>query len=180
VTTAVRAPVGMRALRVPRLWLILAGTSGLYVGAAKLGIGLHVSHGVITPVWAPSGIALAAVLLFGLRVWPAVAAGAFVANATSGVSIWIALGISVGNTLEAVSGGYLLGRLGFRPALGRVRDVLAYVAVAMLAATPLAATNGVTILGATDHLRSSYGAEWMLWWFGDGAAFKVALPIGSS
>ena len=177
MTTAVGASAGIRALRVPRLWLILAATTGLYVGAAKLGIRLHVAHGVITPVWAPSGIALAAVPLFGLRVWPAVAAGAFVANATSGVSIWIALGISVGNTLEAVSGGYVLGRLGFRPALARVRDPLAYVAVAMLAATPLAATNGVTILWATDHLRSSYGAEWVLWWFGDTAGALLVGPL---
>jgi PAS domain S-box-containing protein len=176
--TAVGASARARALGVPRLGAILAGTTGLYVGAAKLGIGLHVAHGVITPVWAPSGIALAAVLLFGLRVWPAVAAGAFVANATSGVSVWIALGISIGNTLEAVSGGYLLGRLGFRPALARVRDVLAYVAVSILAATPLAATNGVTILWASDRLRSSYGAEWVLWWFGDAAgALLVGPPL---
>ena len=57
--------------------------TGSYVGAAKLGINLDVAHGVITPVWAPSGIALAALLILGLRYWPAVAVGAFVANVTS-------------------------------------------------------------------------------------------------
>lgn len=155
----------------------LAGVTGLYVGAAKLGIGLHVAQGVITPVWAPSGIAIAAVLLFGLRVWPAVAVGAFVANATSGATLALALGIAVGNTLEAVSAGYLLRRLGFRVGLARVRDVIAFVVVVLLVATPLAATIGVTLLWATDRLRGSYGSEWVLWWFGDAAGAVLVAPL---
>ena len=58
--------------------------SGAYISAAKLGLSLDVSHGVITPVWAPSGIALAALLILGARFWPAVAVGAFVANGGPG------------------------------------------------------------------------------------------------
>jgi integral membrane sensor domain MASE1 len=46
-----------------------------YVGSAKLGLALSVEHGVITPVWAPTGIALAALVLFGRSLWPAVAIG---------------------------------------------------------------------------------------------------------
>ena len=47
-----------------------------YVGSAKVGLALSVEHGVITPVWAPTGIALAALVLFGRGLWPAVAIGA--------------------------------------------------------------------------------------------------------
>jgi integral membrane sensor domain MASE1 len=83
---------------------VFVALAGLYVGAAKLGIELSVSEGVITPVWAPTGIALAALVLFGLRFWPAVAVGAFVANATSGASLAEAAAITFGNTLEAVVG----------------------------------------------------------------------------
>ena len=79
-----------------------------YVSSAKLGIELSVAHGVITPVWAPTGIALAALVLYGPRLWPAVALGAFVANATSGASVPEAFFISVGNTLEALVGCALL------------------------------------------------------------------------
>jgi PAS domain S-box-containing protein len=149
----------------------------LYVAAAKVGLGLHVAQGVITPVWAPSGIAIAAVLLFGLRMWPAVALGAFVANATSGVGVAIALGIAVGNTLEAASAGYVLRRVRFRVALARVRDVIAYLLVVVVVATPLAATNGVTILWATDRLHASYGSSWVLWWFGDIAGAVLVGPL---
>ncbi|MBA3717526.1 MAG: MASE1 domain-containing protein, partial [Actinobacteria bacterium] len=84
----------------PKFWLALGATTGTYVGAAKLGLKLSVAHGVITPVWAPTGIALAALVLGGLRFWPAIAVGAFIANATSGASPEMAAVIAVGNTLE--------------------------------------------------------------------------------
>src|SRR5207248_2324436 len=45
-----------------------AAVVGVYFGAAKLGLDLSVAHGVITPVWAPTGIALAALVLFGSRL----------------------------------------------------------------------------------------------------------------
>jgi integral membrane sensor domain MASE1 len=101
--------------------------AGAYVAAAKLGIELSVARGVITPVWAPTGIALAGLLLFGRRLWPAVTVGAFVANAISGASLGEAAGISVGNTLEAVVGATLLLRVDLRPTLDRVRDVVSLV-----------------------------------------------------
>src|SRR6266516_4819788 len=97
-----------------------------YVASAKLGIELSVAHGVITPVWAPTGISLAALVLYGPRLWPAVALGAVVANATSGASGVDALFISVGNTLEAVVGSVLLLRADFRPGLDRVKDVFSF------------------------------------------------------
>ena len=61
-----------------------------YVVTGKLGISLSVAHGVITPVWAPTGIALAALLVFGRSMWPAVAAAAFLTNVTSGASPYVA------------------------------------------------------------------------------------------
>jgi PAS domain S-box-containing protein len=149
-----------------------------YVGAAKLGIELSVAHGVITPVWAPTGIALAALVLFGLRLWPAVLLGAFIANAISGASLGEAAVISVGNTLEAVVGTMLLRRVGFRPQMDRVRDVLALVFLAALASTTVAATNGVTTLWITgDVPGSSYGSEWLLWWIGDAMGDLIVAPL---
>jgi PAS domain S-box-containing protein len=152
--------------------------SGLYVGAAKLGIELSVAHGVITPVWAPTGIALAALVLFGRRLWPAVALGAFVANATSGAALVEAAAIASGNTLEAVVGATLLARVGFRPALDRVRDVLALIILGAVVSTAVSATNGVTTLWlAGDVSGSSYASEWLLWWVGDGMGDLIVAPL---
>jgi PAS domain S-box-containing protein len=149
----------------------------LYVGAAKLGIELSVAHGVITPVWAPTGIALAALLLFGPRFAVAVAIGALIANATSGATLPEAIVISVGNTLEALVGRELLVRSNFRPSLSRVQDVLALVFLAACISPVVAATNGVTTLWVAGDLSGSYGSEWTLWWAGDAMGDLIVAPL---
>jgi integral membrane sensor domain MASE1 len=131
--------------------VVSAIVAGLYIGAAKLGIELSVARGVVTPVWAPTGIALAALVLFGPGLWPAIALGAFVANATSGASLSVAAFISVGNTLEALVGAALLRRVSFSPRVERVRDVFAFVVLAAAGSTAIAATNGVTTLWVSGN-----------------------------
>jgi signal transduction histidine kinase len=157
--------------------VLLAGFAGAYIGAAKLGIELPVAHGVVTPVWAPTGIALAALVLFGPSLWPAVAVGALVANATSDASLPVAAGIAVGNTLEALVGAGLLRRVGFRPSLDRVRDVGALVLLAAAVSTAIAATNGTTVLWLSGNLSESYGSNWFLWWSGDAMGDLVVAPL---
>ncbi|MEJ2433572.1 MAG: MASE1 domain-containing protein, partial [Pseudolabrys sp.] len=81
-----------------------------YFVLARLGLWLASVNGSASPIWAPSGIALAAVLLGGLRLWPAILVGAFAANAPSAGTLQSSAAIAVGNTLEAVVGGFLIGR----------------------------------------------------------------------
>src|SRR5207302_9103496 len=88
-----------------------AGVSALatvYLTTAKLGLSLTVAHGNATPVWAPTGIAVAGLLVFGRRIWPGILIGAFLANATTPIPLWAAASIAVGNTLEAVVATRLL------------------------------------------------------------------------
>src|SRR5213076_52982 len=120
----------VRLPRTAREWLVASAVAGAYLASARFGISLSVAQGVITPVWAPSGIALVALLLLGGRFWPAVAVGAFSANVASGAGASVAAAIAVGNPLEAVAGAGLLRRFGFSPRLARVRDVLAFVLLA--------------------------------------------------
>ena len=158
--------------------MLFAGLVGLYVGAAKLGLHLSVAHGLITPVWAPTGIALAALVLLGPRYWPAVAIGAFIANATTGASLPEAFFISVGNALEAIVGAALLRRFRFRPALDRVRDVLALVVLGAVLSTAVSATNGVTTLWVAGEISGSkYGSDWVLWWAGDAMGDLVVASL---
>jgi len=158
--------------------MLMAALFGGYVGSAKVGIELSVAHGVITPVWAPTGIALAALFLYGPRLWPAVALGAIVANATSGASGVDAILIAVGNTLEALVGSILLRRVGFRPALDRMRDIFMLVSLGAVASTAISATNGVTTLWLSGEIeRSHYGSEWLLWWVGDGMGDLIVASL---
>src|SRR5687767_7997077 len=98
-----------------------------YVLAARLGFELAFAAEQVTTVWAPTGIAQAALLLWGVRLWPGVWAGAFLANAFSNAPLWTAGAIATGNTLEAVALVWLLGRTGFDPSLSRVNDAARFV-----------------------------------------------------
>jgi PAS domain S-box-containing protein len=166
-----------RAIRQPRYWLWSAGTAASYIVAGKLGISLSVAHGVITPVWAPSGIALAVLLIFGRSLWPAVALGAFLTNATSGAEPLLAVAIACGNTLEGLTGATLLRKVGFRIGLERVRDVLALVFCGAGLGTLISATNGIAVLSLFGVDRSSLGSGWLLWWFGDAIGILMVTPF---
>jgi len=132
---------------------------------------------VITPVWPPAGIAIAALLLRGPRLWPAIALGALISNATSGVSVGIACAIAAGNTAEALVGWYLLRLTGVRRSLERSRDVVGFTLLAGFAATAVAATNGVTTLRlAGSPAAAHYGSAWSLWWLGDAMGVLLVAP----
>jgi integral membrane sensor domain MASE1/anti-sigma regulatory factor (Ser/Thr protein kinase) len=156
----------------------VAVVAAAYYGAAKLGLSLAFETGSVTAVWPPTGIALAAVLLLGYRIWPAVALGAFLANSWTGVPLYAVLGITVGNTLEALAGAFLLRRLAqFRPSLERVRDVLALVTLAAGLSTTISATLGVTsLLLAGEIDAEAFGSVWRTWWLGDLGGDLVVAP----
>src|SRR6266516_3500860 len=87
---------------------VIVALAAVYFGVAKLGLSMASAAAQVTLVWPPTGIALAAVLLLGYRVWPGIALGAFLANATTHEPVGVACGIALGNSLEAVAGAYLL------------------------------------------------------------------------
>ncbi|HEX6602921.1 MAG TPA: SpoIIE family protein phosphatase [Solirubrobacterales bacterium] len=138
-----------------------------YFASAKLGLALAFSTPSVTAVWPPTGIALAALVLGGRRLWPGVLLGAFLANVTTDVPVYTAAGIAVGNTLEAAVGATLLGRFGFQPALPRLRDIFALVLVAGFVSTAVSATIGVASLSVGDSLSGGALSAWRVWWLGD-------------
>ena len=86
-----------------RLIAIGVAVSVSYVLAAKLGFRVAFVAEQVTTVWAPTGIGMAALLLWGRALWPAIWLGAFVANAGTDAPLWTAAAVATGNTLEAVS-----------------------------------------------------------------------------
>jgi integral membrane sensor domain MASE1 len=152
--------------------------AAIYWGAAKLGLSLAFATSSVTAIWPPTGIALAAIVLGGYRLWPGVALGAFLANSWTGVPIYTTVGIALGNTLEAVAGAYLLRRFGgFSPRLERVRDVGALVVLAGVLSTVVAATIGVTSLVAGGEIDAGdFGQVWRTWWLGDMGGVLIVAP----
>ena len=135
----------VRAVLFTRLTIVLAA----YFLAGKIGLAIPFTSGNVSPVWPPAGIALAAILVWGYGMWPAVLAGAFLVNFFSPVPHPASLGIAVGNTGSALVAAWLVRKIpGFRAALSRLQDVLALVLLGGLS-TAIAATIGVTTLNLT-------------------------------
>jgi signal transduction histidine kinase len=155
------------------------GLAAVYAVAARLGLSLDAVAGFATLVWPATGIALAALLTFGYRLWPGVFIGALVANLLTGAPALVALGIAAGNTLEAVVGTYALRRIpGFRPSLDRLQDVVGLIVLAAVFSTMVSATIGVSSLyvGGILPLAEAWKA-WRAWWLGDLIADLVVAPL---
>jgi signal transduction histidine kinase len=134
--------------------------------------------GFATLVWPPTGLALAALFLFGYRLWPGVALGAFVVNAWTGAPVAVALGIALGNTLEAVAGVWILRRLRVVATLDRLRDVLSLIGPAALGSTLVSASIGVTSLYVGGIVPIERTPEtWWAWWVGDSLGDLVVAPL---
>src|SRR5438105_12404182 len=122
-------------------WWRLVALTGVYFVAGKLGLSLAFVHASATAVWPPTGIALAALLLFGPRVWPGVLIGAFLVNLTTAGSAVSSAGIAIGNTLEALLAAYLVNRYAAgRHAFEGLRDVLRFAILAALISPVVRAT----------------------------------------
>jgi PAS domain S-box-containing protein len=130
-------------------------------------------------VWPAAGIALAAILVAGYRVWPAIAVAAFVINYLSPISVQAALAIASGNTAGAVVGAWLVRRVsGFRPSLNRLDGVLGLILVAVPASAAVSATVGVTVLFLT-HIDpwARFWPAWVVWWLGDATGALLVAPL---
>jgi diguanylate cyclase (GGDEF)-like protein len=159
---------------------LLLALALLYTAAGKLGLRLGIVNPSASPVWAPTGIAIAAFVVVGMRVWPAIFAGAFLYNLTTAGSILTSLGIATGNTLEGVIGAALVLRwANGAHAFERGRDVIRFTALAGLVATTISPSIGVTTLALSGFVPwSDFGPIWFTWWLGDAAgALLVAPPL---
>jgi len=170
-------------MRIRRNTLQLLGTilvlTGIYVLAAKLGLSLAFIHPSATPVWPPTGITLAALLILGNRVWPGILLGAFLANITTAGSVTTSLAIAGGNTLEGLVGAYLVRRFANGPHFcERPQDIFKFTLLAGVVSTMVSATIGVTSV-ALSGLASwtDYTSIWLTWWLGDAMGDFIIAPL---
>ena len=166
---------GARILALPA---ISTGIALVYFAAGRLGLLIPIVQNHVTLLWAPTGIALAAMLRFGPAAIPGIFLGAFLVNYTVGGGPGLALAIATGNTLEAILGSWLLRRAGFRDALERVRDVL-LLCFAAAVAPIVSATVGVASLTAAGLLSAGRSPLNLAgyWWLGDAMGALLVAPV---
>ena len=151
----------------------------VYLIAGKLGLTLAFVNDSATAVWAPTGIALAALVVFGRDVWPGIFLGAFLVNLTTTGSVAPSIGIALGNTLEGVAGAWLVNRFARgRQVFDRSGDVFRLALLAGMGSTTISATLGVASL-CLFGLASmwSSGPIWLTWWLGDAVGDLIVAPL---
>jgi PAS domain S-box-containing protein len=151
----------------------------VYFLGAELGLSLATLHENVTPVWPPTGIAIASLLIFGARVWPGVFIGALAANLLTSIPVASALGIATGNTLEALVAWFLLQRTKrWDKSFGSVRDVMMFVVYAAVLAPLVSATIGNLSVCLGDPTRwNDFWWLWLTWWMGDGFGALIVSPL---
>jgi signal transduction histidine kinase len=173
---------GVTSRLLERRYLLAAAvTVAAYYAAAQIGIHLAYpytgasTYGAVTAFWPPVGVGIAALVLFGLRLWPAVVIGDLLAGDYS-TPLGVTLGQTLGTVVAVVVSAALLIRLGARRPGLRVRDVLVLIA-STAAGTAVGAGLGVLAIWVAGDLPS-LGAEriWRTWWLSDLAGALVVTP----
>ena len=157
----------------------LVGIGVIYFALAKGGLALASINPSATPIWPPAGFALAAVLLWGYRTWPAIFAAALIANATTAGSIATAIAIATGNSLEAVVGAYLINRWSNgRNTFSTSNSVVRFALICVVIATPISPSIGLTSLATAGYIEwTNFANIWVTWWLGDVTSALVFTPV---
>src|SRR5580704_16904586 len=156
-----------------------AGLAVVYFVAGKLGLRLAYAHASATAVWPCTGIALAALLVFGYRIWPGILIGAFLVNVTTAGSVVTSIAIATGNTLEGLAGCYLINRFARgKVAFARAQDIFKFALLVGVVATTVSATIGVATLAAGGFAGwAAFGSIWYTWWLGDAMGAVLVTPL---
>jgi len=150
----------------------------IYFVVGKFGLMLASLHASASPVWPSTGIALAAILVLGYRVWPGIFIGAFLVNVTTAGDVATSLAIATGNTLEALAGAWLVIRFARgKNFCDRPQDVFKFALVAATSTiiSPLFGVTSLAFAGFADWTH--YGAIWLTWWLGDVTGDLVFAPL---
>ncbi len=171
-------------------WLLkILGLAIAYFMAGKLSYFSTIPPGYDSAIWPPAGVALAGVLIYGYRVWPGILLGAFLLNGLipelTGLnldmltSVLVTLVISIGSSLQAIVGTYLVKRYaGFPNGLKHEKDVLLFFFYGGLLATLINSTLSVSMLLATGRTSAeNFLANWLTWWSGDVLGVMIFTPL---
>jgi diguanylate cyclase (GGDEF)-like protein len=160
--------------RLIRIFILTA----IYFAGGKLGLTLAFVHPSATAVWPSLGIALGALLIFGYDLWPGILVGVFLVNLTTAGTVSTSLAIATGNTLEALTGAFLVFRFaGGRNAMKRSPDIFKFAVLGGMVSATIAATIGVwSLVWGGFAMRPDVLPMWWTWWLGDAVSVIVFAP----
>ena len=161
-----------------RYFTVVGLLSVAYFLMAQLAISILDLKASASPFWPPAGIALAALILQGQRIWPGVALGSFLFARFHEVSLLSACGLAFGSALQAVVGAELLHRMRFHPSLKRLQDVLQLLVFGAWV-SPLVNATISTFVGCLSNTVAppNWQENWRILWLGDWMGILVVTPL---
>ena len=128
-------------------------------------------------MWAPSGLAVGTIFLFGNWLAPAIFLGAFFTNLTVSSAIPELICIGSGNMLEAMLGAYLIHWVSKNNSFKNYTEVLAIVSASALGSVVSASIGICTLLAFGHTAQEKLGNTWFTWWSGDAIGCLIILPL---
>jgi PAS domain S-box-containing protein len=150
-----------------------------YIGLTESGLLVPSINPATTPLWPPTGFALALVLLGGYRTWPAILAGPFFPYLMAGQSLFECGSVAIGSLLGALSGTWLIIRYSNgRQTFDTPSGVAKFALISFAPTTMISSIIVLTGFFITNRLNSSDAAVvWSTWWLADAAATVVIAPV---
>jgi len=170
--------------RVIRIVILAAG----YSLTGIVGLSLAIPPGYATAVWPPSGLALAALLMWGPRVWPGIWVGSFLVNVAVALttanadvnqtSLVVAASIAVGSTIQSLITALALQRwVGVATLFESGSATLAFTGITAAGCLVAASWGAATLLSAGVVDTSNFLDSWQTWWLGDLIGMLVFAPV---
>lgn len=146
--------------------------------ATAVGYSSRLPDSTVASFWPVTGIALAAMVRLGRRIWPGLLLGATLGAMLGGARFALALGGAAGTTLAILAAATALEHLQFRAELKRTQDIVALIGCAMLVEAPIAAFVGTSLLALVGVANAS---NWLsvasTWWIGDVLGILLVAPL---
>lgn len=158
---------------------IIAAVGVTYFAVARLGLHPDTPNHSVTAIWVPAGISLAALLLWGTRVWPGVYCGSFAVSLSITGSLPLALAFAALVVLADLPGAWLINRFANGVhAFFKTGDAIRFIFFGAVLTPALSATLGVSLLCASGLAKvAEFSTLWFTWWVGDMLGILFLTPF---
>jgi len=134
---------------------------------AKLGLFFAFEQANTSPIWPPTGLAIAVVLYYGYKLLPAIFISALAVNLTTNIPLISATFIGVGNTAEAALASFIILKVIHQYPFSSIKSTLSFTAITVICTT-ISASIGVFVLLLSDIITvENFTGLWITWWLGD-------------
>jgi PAS domain S-box-containing protein len=153
--------------------------AAIYIGLAESAQLLPAINPAATPLWPPTGFALALVLLGGYRIWPAILAGSVSPYFMAGRSLSEVGSVGISTLLAAFAGAWLISRWSNGHQTFGTPSGIAKFAIISFAPTTMI-SSAIVLAGfilANKLSLSDSVVTWLTWWLADAAGTLVIAPV---